>query len=229
VVVYRNCIALLRMKPSRGKIIHISVLESDPMRFVGLQSIFAAEPDIRVRNGTVETVLASRHEELVLMTSDRGPSFSTVMSTLKAARPGIRIIVTGPGRRDDDILRAVSAGAMGYVAEEASSDIMKKAVREVHNGSVWIPRRVVAAFIARATAYTQPMRRRQTPKVSEREREVLRLLVAGCSNREIAHELGIIEATVKAHVAQLLRKLDAPNRTALTVHAVTHSLLPPPR
>ncbi len=193
------------------------------MRSVGLQAVFSSEPDMRVRAGTLESVLTSRHEELVLMTTDRGPSFSAAMSALKAVRPGIRIIVTGPGKRDEDILRAVSAGAKGYVPAEATSDILKKAIREVHAGSVWIPRRVVATFIERTTARRNPPR--TTLKISPRQRQVLRLLVSGCSNREIAQELGVIEQTVKAHVAQLLRKIGVPNRTALSVHAVTKSLL----
>jgi DNA-binding NarL/FixJ family response regulator len=157
------------------------------------------------------------------MTTDRGPSFSSIMSTLKAARPGIRIIVTGPGRHDDDILRAVCAGAKGYVAAEASADILKKAIREVHSGTVWIPRRVLASFIERTTTSSLPPRR--APKISPREREVLRLLISGCSNREIAQDLGITERTVKSHVAHLLRLLQVPNRTALSVHAISKSLL----
>jgi len=193
------------------------------MRAVGVQSVLASERDMDVHTGTVESVLHSRHEELVLMTTDRGPSFSSAILALKTARPDIRIIVTGPGRHDEDILRAVAAGAKGYVAAEAPPDILKKAIREVHAGSVWIPRRVVATFIERATARVSPPRR--TPKISPREREVVRLLVAGCSNREIAHDLGITERTVKAHVAHLLRILDVPNRTALSVHAISKSLL----
>jgi len=207
----------------RAKLIYVSVLESDPMRSVGMQAVFASEADMVVRAGTIESVLASRHDELVLMTTDRGQSFSFAMLTLKAARPGIRIIVTGPGKRDEEILRAVAAGAKGYVPTEASSDILKKAIREVYAGSVWVPRRVVATFIEHVTARRNPPR--SAPKVSPREREVLRLLVSGCSNREIAQELGIIEQTVKAHVAQLLRKAGVPNRTALSVHAITKSLL----
>ena len=197
------------------------------MQLVGLQAVFASEADIEVRPGTVASVLCSRHEELVLLAVDRGPSFHSAMSALKAVRPGIRIIVTGPGKRGDDILRAVSAGAKGYVPQEAPPEVLKKAIREVHNGSVWVPRRVVAAFIEQATAPAHPLQARAAPKISEREREVLRLLVGGCSNREIALELGIIEGTVKAHVAQLLRKIGVPNRTALTVHTVTTSLLGP--
>jgi DNA-binding NarL/FixJ family response regulator len=210
-------------KPSRNKLIYVSVLESDPMRAVGLQAVFSSEPDMKVRAGTVETVLHSRYDELVLMTTDRGPSFSTAMSALKAVRPDIRIIVTGPGKRDDDILRAVSAGAKGYVAQEASSDVLKQAIREVHAGSVWIPRRVLATYIERSTHL------RSLPstasKISPREREVLRLLVSGCSNREIAQDLGITERTVKSHVTHLLQTLGVPNRTALSVHAISKSLL----
>lgn len=178
---------------------------------------------MKVRTGSMASVLESRYEELVLMTTDRGPSFSSIMSALKVARPSIRIIVTGPGRHDEDIFRAVAAGAKGYVPMEASSDILKKAIREVQAGSVWIPRRVVAAFIERATARVTPPQR--VLNISPREREVLRLLVDGCSNREIAHDLGITEPTVKAHVAQLMRKLGVPNRTALSVHTITKSLL----
>ena len=207
----------------RPKLIYVSVLESDPMRVVGLQAVLASDPYMKVRAGTIESVLTSRHEELVLMTTDRGPSFSTAMTALKAMRPGVRILVTGPGRRDEDILRAVAAGAKGYVPQEASSEILKRAIREVASGSVWIPRRVVAAYIERSTAQRIPPL--LAPRISPREREVLRLIVSGCSNREIGEELGIIEQTVKAHVAQLLRKIGVPNRTALSVHAITKSLV----
>lgn len=213
-------------RPKRAHVskrIYVAVLESDPMRTVGLQAVFTDEPDIDIRAGTVESVLHSRHPELVLMTTDRGPSFSAAMSTLKALRPGIRIIVTGPGRRDEDILRAITAGAKGYVPSEAPSGVLKKAIREVHAGSIWIPRRVVASFIERATARPHPPS--TVPKFSSRQLEVLRLIVSGCSNREIADDLGIIEQTVKWHVAQLLHKIGVPNRTALSVHALTRSVL----
>lgn len=193
------------------------------MRVVGLQAVFASEPDIDIHPGTVESVLGSRHDELVLMTTDRGSSFGAVMAALKTVRPGIRIVVTGPGRRAEDILRAVTAGAKGYVALEAPSEVLKKAIREVHAGSVWIPRRIVATYIERATARAIPPS--TGPGISLREREVLRLVVSGRSNREIAEHLGVAEPTVKSHVAQLLRKLGVPNRTALSIHAISKSLL----
>jgi DNA-binding NarL/FixJ family response regulator len=217
------------MKSSTRPVIRVSVLESDPVRFLGLRTIFASQPEIQIETGTVDGVLAGPENQLVLMTANRGAAFYAGMSALKAARPEIRIIVTGPGNRDEDILRAVNSGAKGYVCEEASAEEFKKAIREVHSGSVWIPRRVLARFIERTTVSARRIEPRSEEKISDREREVLRLLVAGCSNREIANELGIIERTVKAHVAQLLRKVGVTNRIALSVHAVTHSLLSSPQ
>lgn len=217
------------MKSSGRKVIRVAVLASDPVRFVGLRALFSSEPDIKLRAADVDSVLANPQDELVLMTSDRGSSFYTAMSALKAVRPGIRIIVTAPGNRDEHVLRAVMAGAKGYVPEESPPDVFKKAIREVHDGSVWMPRRVMATFIERATTYAPRGHGRGSPRISKREREVLRLLVAGSANREIAEELGINERTVKSHIAQLLRKIGVANRTALTVHAVTHSLLTNPQ
>jgi DNA-binding NarL/FixJ family response regulator len=215
------------MKRSQRTIIRVTVLESDPVRFLGLRTILAPQPDIQIRTGNVASVLDGPQNELVLMAAHRGAAFYAGMSALKAGRPDICIIVTGPGNHDDDILRAVSAGAKGYVSEEASGEEFKKAIREVYAGSVWIPRRVLARFIQRVTISLRRVEPRSETRISDREREVLRLLVSGCSNREIANELGIIERTVKAHVAQLLRKVGVTNRIALSVHAVTHSLLSP--
>jgi DNA-binding NarL/FixJ family response regulator len=213
------------MKSSPRPQIRVSVLESDPVRFLGLRAIFSSQSDIQIHTGTVASVMQAPEDEVVLMTASSGAAFYAGMSALKAVRPEICIIVTGPGNRDEDVLRAISAGAKGYICEEAPADEFKKAIREVCSGSVWLPRRVMARFIERATISARRVEPRNDSKISDREREVLRLLVSGCSNREIAQELGIIERTVKAHVAQLLRKVGVTNRIALSVHAVTHSLL----
>ena len=210
--------------PSRSSI-RVAVVESDPVRYLGLRAIFSSESDIQVRTASVPSLVDRRTDEVVIMAVDRGAAFYAGMSALKAVHPGIRIIVTGPGNRDEDILRVLASGAKGYVSEAASPNEFKKAVREVAAGSVWLPRRVLAVFIERATVSSRRVEPRIDAKISDREREVLKLLVDGCSNREIASQLGIIERTVKAHIAQLLRKVGVSNRIALSVHAVTHSLL----
>ena len=213
------------MKASSRKIIRVAVVESDPVRYLGLRAIFSSDADVQIRAVTVGAAVQPPFDDVVVMAVDRGAAFQAGMAALKAARPSVRIIVTGPGKRDEDIHRAVAAGAKGYVSEDASPAEFKKALREIHAGSVWLPRHVLATFIERATASGRTSQPGKETTFTGREREVLRLLVAGRSNREIADELGIIERTVKAYVAQLLRKVGVTNRIALSVHAVTHSLL----
>ena len=71
------------MKSSTRTVIRVSVLESDPVRFLGLRTIFASQPDIQIHTGTVASVLAGPEDELILMTANRGPAFYAGMSALK--------------------------------------------------------------------------------------------------------------------------------------------------
>jgi DNA-binding NarL/FixJ family response regulator len=213
--------------PLKKNAINIAVVESDPLRFLGFRAILSAEDDFQIRASTVPAILSSPNDDIILMTSSGGAAFYAAMSALKAVRPTIRIIVTGASNADEQVLRAIAAGAKGYIGEDASPEEFKQAIRVVHSGSVWAPRRVLCMFIERATASPRRVMTQGEDKISEREREVLKLLVAGRSNREIGTELGIEERTVKAHIGQLMRKIGVQNRIALSVHAVTHSLLAP--
>ena len=222
---YSTGILTTRVKPPPENTIRIAVVESDPLRFLGFRAIFSSEESFRIRAASVLSILSSADDDIILMASSGGAAFYSAMSSLKAGRPAIRIIVTGTGTSDEEILRAIAAGAKGYIAEDATPGEFKRAIREVHSGSVWAPRRVLCAFIERATASTRRVRPEGEGKITEREREVLKLLVAGRSNKEIGDALGIEERTVKAHVSQLMRKVGVQNRIALSVYAITHSLL----
>ncbi len=222
---YSTGILTGRMKPPPEGAIRVAVVESDPLRFLGFRAIFSSEEGFRIRAASVLSVMSSADDDVILMTASGAAAFSSAMAALKAVRPSIRIIVTGAGTGEEEILRAIAAGAKGYIAEDATPGEFKHAIREVHNGSVWAPRRVLCLFIERATASPRRVRPQGADKISEREREVLKLLVAGRSNKEIGDALGIEERTVKAHVSQLMRKVGVQNRIALSVHAITHSLL----
>ena len=133
--------------------------------------------------------------------------------------------MTGYNLDDAAILRAVSAGAKGYVEESASSGELVRAIRIVLAGSVWAPRRVLAMFVEQAYRSSEHGVSGSQRPFTSREKEVLGMLVAGCSNKEIAAPLGIEERTVKAHVAKLMRKVGVSNRVMLSVHAITQSLV----
>ncbi|HWR37281.1 MAG TPA: response regulator transcription factor [Clostridia bacterium] len=215
------------MKPATAKKpqIRIAVVESDPLRFIGFRALFDSEPEFELVASTMAEIATRVNVDLILVGSRGAQNLFDVMASLKASRPDLRIIVTGSGAEDEMILKALAAGAKGYVDEAATPAEFVQAMKMVHQGSVWAPRRVLSTFIERVT--TSPGRIFPAGRVvfTDREKEVLELLVAGRSNKEIGSSLGIEERTVKAHVAKLMRKVGVQNRIALSVHAITHSLV----
>jgi DNA-binding NarL/FixJ family response regulator len=215
------------MKPAPAKKpkIRIAVVESDPLRFVGFRALFDSEPDFELVSATIPELATTSNIDLVLLGSRGGQNLFDLMASLKASHPDLRIIVTGSGADDETILKALAAGAKGYVDEAATPAEFNQALRIVHQGSVWAPRRVLSIFIERVTSSPGRIFPAGRVTFTDREKEVLELLVAGRSNKEIGSSLGIEERTVKAHVAKLMRKVGVQNRIALSVHAITHSLV----
>jgi DNA-binding NarL/FixJ family response regulator len=213
--------------PAKKPNIHIAVVDSDPLRFIGLRSLFDDEPDLELSSATLEEMPQIQNIDMVLLgnRSSNGANLFDTMAGLKAIRPDLRIIVSGTGANDEAILKALAGGAKGYVDEAASPAEFVQAIRIVHQGSVWAPRRVMSIFIDRVTSSPGKIFPAGRVEFTEREKEVLQFLVAGRSNREIGQALQIEERTVKAHVAKLMRKVGVQNRIALSVHAITHSLV----
>jgi DNA-binding NarL/FixJ family response regulator len=205
--------------------IRIAVLESDPLRFVGFRALFDAEPDLELIAESLSDIATLTNIDLVLLGSCSGRNVFELLANLRASRPDLRVIVTGSGMEAEAILKAVASGAKGYVDIMASPDEFVRAVRVVNQGSVWAPRRVLSMFIERASSTPGQIFPIGRDAFTDREKQVLELLVVGHSNKEIGSALGIEERTVKAHVAKLMRKVGVQNRIALSIHAVTHSLV----
>jgi len=215
------------MKAAMAKkpLIRLAVVESDPLRFVGFRALFDSESDFELVSATLPDISALQGIDLVLLGNRAGQNLFDVMASLKATRPDLRIIVTGSGMDEETILKAIASGAKGYVDEAATPTEFVQAIRIVNQGSVWAPRRVLSMFIERVTSSPGRIFPAGRVTFTDREKEVLEMLVAGRSNKEIGAALGIEERTVKAHVAKLMRKVGVQNRIALSVHAITHSLV----
>ncbi|HEY5162800.1 MAG TPA: response regulator transcription factor [Terriglobales bacterium] len=205
--------------------IRVAVIEPDPLRLIGFRALFDTEPDLEVVAATTQSVVTEPEIDLALLGSHGTQNLFDLMAGLKAARPGLRILVSGSGVDDETILKALAAGAKGYVDEAATPEEFVMAIRIVSQGSVWAPRRVLSTFIERVTASPGRIFPAGRVTFTERERDVLEMLVAGRSNKEIGSALGIEERTVKAHVAKLMRKVGVQNRIALSVHAITHNMV----
>jgi DNA-binding NarL/FixJ family response regulator len=205
--------------------IRVAVIEPDPLRLIGFRALFDTEPDFELVSATLQSVITEPDIHLALLGSHGTQNLFDLMAGLKASRPGLRILVSGSGADDELILKALAAGAKGYVDEAATPEEFVQAIRIVFQGSVWAPRRVLSTFIERVTASPGRIFPAGRVTFTDRERDVLEMLVAGRSNKEIGSALGIEERTVKAHVAKLMRKVGVQNRIALSVHAITHNLV----
>ena len=210
---------------AKKPIIRIAVVESDPLRFVGFRALFDSEPDFELVSAALPEIGQLQNIELVLLGNRSGQNLFDAMASLKATRPDLRIIVTGSGMDEETILKAITSGAKGYVDEAASPAEFVQAIRIVNQGSVWAPRKVLSMFIERVSSSPGRIFPAGRVTFTDREKEVLEMLVVGRSNKEIGAALGIEERTVKAHVAKLMRKVGVQNRIALSVHAITHSLV----
>jgi DNA-binding NarL/FixJ family response regulator len=215
----------VKTAPAKKALIRIAVVESDPLRFVGFRALFDSEPDFELVSAALPDISVMQDIDLVLLGNRSGQNLFDVMASLKASRPDLRIIVTGAGMDEETILKAIASGSKGYVDEAASAAEFVQAIRIVHQGSVWAPRRVLSMFIERVSSAPGRIFPAGRVTFTDREKEVLEMLVAGRSNKEIGAALGIEERTVKAHVAKLMRKVGVQNRIALSVHAITHSLV----
>ena len=215
----------MKSTPAKKPRMRIAVLESDPLRCVGFHALLDSESDLEILASSITEVSSLGVVDVVLLGSRNGVNLFDTMAGLKASRPDFKIIVIGSGADDETILKALAAGAKGYVDEAAAPLEFVQAIRMVNQGSVWAPRRVLSTFIERVS--TSPGQIFPAGRVSftDREKEVLALLVVGRSNKEIGSVLGIKERTVKAHVAKLMRKVGVQNRVNLSVHAITHHLV----
>jgi len=199
----------------------VAVLGYDPLRLVGLRAVLESQAEFEVHEVEPEDLALPLSGELVLIGPHGLPSVFDAIAAIRSLRPEVKIILTSASTSDETMLRAISAGVKGYLDEAAPAEAYIKAMRVVNEGSMWAPRRILAKFIERVIA---DPKRATSHSLSDRERQVLELLVAGRTNKEIGSELGIEERTVKLHVSKLMHKAGVDNRIALSVHAVTNFL-----
>ena len=142
------------------------------------------------------------------------------MRALRERLPRTRVIVLTSFADDERLLPAIQAGAAGYLLKNVQPAELARAVRLAHAGETLLDPSV-AARLVETIATDQPV-----PHLTPREREVLALIGRGLSNKRIARELGLSEKTVKTHVANVLHKLGAADRTQAAVYALKNGLIP---
>jgi two-component system, NarL family, response regulator LiaR len=211
----------------------IRVLIADDHGIVreGLRTYLGTVDGIDVVGAAADGVEASRlvdelHPDVVLMDLAM-PTMDGIEATafITRAHPDVKVIALTSFATDDKVFPAIRAGAAGYLLKEAEPSEVAEAIRKAARGEpILAPS--VAERLMREVAAAVPTAHRTD--LTARELEVLRLVAAGRSNREISDELGVAEKTVKTHVSNILSKLQLADRTQAAVYAVQHGLAVPP-
>jgi DNA-binding NarL/FixJ family response regulator len=205
---------------AKKHLIRVLIVDDHSLVRIGLAAIIKASSDMVVaaqaRTGEDALALHTAHKPDITLMDLRLPGMSGVAAirAIRLVEPEARVIVLTTYEGDEDIHQALQAGAQGYVIKGMSHAVLLNAIHRVYAGELYLPRAVIQALA----------RRTPNSELTARESEVLALLVAGCSNREIADELGITEATVKCHVGVILTRLHVQDRTQAVVTALQRGL-----
>lgn len=161
--------------------------------------------------------LFGQHRPDIAIMDLRLPLMSGVeaIAAIRRGYPNARIIVLTTFEGDEDIFRALQAGARGYLLKDMFGDELMEAIRAVHAGKTRIPAPVAQRLAERMGG----------PSLTGRELEVLRLIVDGMSNKEIGGRLFISEATVKTHINSILSKLGVSDRTQAATTALQRGIV----
>ncbi|WP_160114935.1 response regulator transcription factor [Bryocella elongata] len=205
----------------------MGIVAADPLRSLGLEAILETEPRLEPLVIELDKVLSLEDLSAVLLDErSTGGKLTEVIARLRRDRIAMKIIVMGEMGDPDHVQAVIAAGAKGYLAETAGESEIRMCLEVVLDGSVWAPRKVLARLIdaGGVQSVTQPQGQLSGDsvenKMTPRELDVLRLLMDGRSNRDIAVAMGIDEVTVKAHLGRMLRKAGASNRVELTLRAM---------
>ncbi len=206
---------------AEDQIIRILIADDHPVVREGLAAMINRRPDMQVigevADGQAAIDFFRLHRPDLILMDLRMPGTGGVeaISAIRAAAPDARIIILTTYDGDEDIYRGLQAGARAYLLKDTPRGELLDTIRAVHAGQRHIPAQIAARLAERVTM----------PDLTERELDVLRLIVDGKSNREIGQALNITEGTVKAHVNSILGKLGVDDRTQATTEALRRGIV----
>lgn len=212
------------------KKLRLLLVDDQAMFREGLGTLLALQPDFEIAgeagDGAAAVASAKRIRPDVVLMDLRMPGVGGVEATrrIKAAQPEVRVIVLTTFEEDEEVFAALRAGASGYLLKASPSEKLCEAIRLAARGESLLEPSVAAKLVAEFTRLAARVPAAMKPVVlaeplSVREREVLRLLAEGLSNKEIGQRLNIAEGTVKNHLSQVLGKLGVLDRTQAALRA----------
>jgi DNA-binding NarL/FixJ family response regulator len=217
--------------------IRLLLVDEQKLYREGLTTVFARTGEIRVvgqaRTGIEACEKARRIRPDVVLMDTRIPEMDgvTATRTILAELPDTRIAMLTESHAASDLLDAVKAGARGYITKDVSINNLIDSIKRIALGEAVITPDLAARLLdefsalARSRDHEAQALEHDTAKVTDRERDVLELLVQGATNRDIARQLLITENTVKVHLRNILEKLHLRNRQQAAAFAISSGLV----
>jgi DNA-binding NarL/FixJ family response regulator len=209
------------MTAPTAPLIRVLILDDHPVVRFGIAAIIGSQPDMEVigqaSRGREAIEIYREHHPDVTLIDLRLPDISgvQVIRSIRSLDHEAKLMVLTTYDGDEDIFQAIRAGAAGYIIKGMSHEILLAGIRQVMSGGHYVPKEIATKLDTRDPMAT----------LSEREHQVLRQLVEGKSNKEIASDLGLTEATVKGYVSSILALLDVADRTQAVVIALRRGLV----
>jgi len=213
------------------KQIAIMLVEDHLITRMGLRFALEQVSDLKIvaeaedGNNAVTTALQIKPKVILMDIGLPGINGIDAAQQIKSKEPSINIVMLTSHNLDEDILAALAANCDGYCLKDVAADQLVNAIRTVNNGGIWldpsIAKRVIRAFVEQKPVAT-PV---NSSTLSERELEVLTLVVEGLSNQQIAERLFLSTETIKTHMRHLMEKLSVSDRTQAAVKALRTGLV----
>jgi DNA-binding NarL/FixJ family response regulator len=207
-----------------GQLVRVVLVDDHPVVRAGLRALLGGQDDLAVVGeagdlDTAERVVRAVHPHVVLMdlSLGDGPGGAETTARLLALPDPPHVLVLTTYDTEADNLRALEAGAVGYLLKDAPPDQLFAGIRATARGETVLAASVAARLVRRASS--------PGPIVTEREVEVLELLARGLGNREMARELFVSEATVKSHLSHVYAKLGVDTRAGAVAAAIERRII----
>src|ERR1017187_3821385 len=201
--------------------IRILIVDDHPVVLAGLTSMLGTQAGMEIAGfasgGEEALQMLQRTPADLLLLDLRMPGMSGIdtLHALKRAKISIRVVILTSFETDEDIYRAVQAGAQGYLLKDAPQADMIDAIRAVHSGKRYFPRHIAARLAERM----------MRTNLTARELEVLNMLARGLTNKQIGHALEISDNTVRNHVNSIIEKLEVSDRTEAATTAIHRGII----
>jgi DNA-binding NarL/FixJ family response regulator len=209
------------MSSAPSSSIRILIVDDHPVVRAGLTSMLATQPGLEVADSVSsgeEALDTLERQRLDIVLLDlRMPGMNGIDTLLAIRRKAIpvHVIVLTSYETDEDIYRAINAGAEGYLLKNASLREMVEAIRAVRAGNRYIPRRIASRLAERMTR----------SNLTARELEILKILTKGLTNKQIGSALGISDNTVRNHINSIIEKLEVSDRTEASTTAIQRGIV----